>query len=83
MTNRINQKMLKSKLVDLSGELPKNYVLSHYNSGNIWHLEITEESDGHIHIVTSYHGTISETYHTIRALYDVITEINQNKEIEN
>jgi hypothetical protein len=87
MTNRINLKMLRSKLTDLSSELPKDYVLSHYNTGGIWHLEITKESYDknmdlidHIHIVTSYSGTISETYHTIRVLYDVVHNI---KEIEN
>jgi len=74
--SRITQKMYKSKLVALSSELPKDYVLSHYNSGNMYYLEITSEQDGHINIVSSYAGTISETYHTLRVLYDVVRYIN-------
>ena len=86
MTNRINQKMIKSKLVDLSSELPKNYVLSHYKTGSMYHIEITlEDYDlvGKMHtiIISNYVGSISETYNVIRVLYDVVHSIN-NKEIE-
>jgi len=89
MTNRINQKMVKSKLVDLSSELPKNYVLSHYKTGNLWHIEILKEHfneyncKDHIQIISSYVGSISETYNVIRVLYDVVYSIKLNEAIEN
>jgi hypothetical protein len=84
MTNRINQKMVKSKLVALSSVLPKDYILTHGNSGGIWNFEIIQQDKGGYckTIVSSYSGTISETYHTITVLYDTVRNLN-NKEIEN
>ena len=79
---RINQKMVKSKLVDLSSELPKDYTLSHYKIGSNYHIEILQEQFNEYHckeritIISSYVGSISETYNVIRVLYDVIHNIN-------
>ncbi len=74
--------MVKSKLVALSSELPKDYTLSHYKTGSNYYIEILQEQFNeygckeHINIISSYVGSISETYNVIRVLYDVVHNIN-------
>ena len=80
--------MVRSKLTDLSSELGNGYTIGHYKTGSDYHLEITQEfmdknSDiDHINIITNYVGSISETYHTIRVLYDVVHNINMGHDLK-